>query len=147
MNTDKLPFVALDCTRTLPACSAVYFVRDGDGNILYIGRTVNLLKRWKNHVKKKQILAAHHAPVIAWLEVPREQLKLTEGRFIRELRPALNQQGGNTDYLPSLPLAVVNGMEIMTCRICGYKWQPRTSNPVKCPECQRRWPLKKDRKL
>ena len=40
-------------------------------------------------------------------------------------------------------------MELVTleCLKCGYKWFPRTANPKKCPECQRRdWNKPKKKK-
>lgn len=31
---------------------------------------------------------------------------------------------------------------IAECQYCNYKWGPKVPEPRKCPECQRRWPLK-----
>lgn len=54
-NLSELPFVYLLDKGNLPSCAAIYFVSDSNGQILYIGRTVNLLARWREHHRFNQL--------------------------------------------------------------------------------------------
>ena len=36
-------------------------------------------------------------------------------------------------------------MTEVTCKICGYTWEPRVASPAACPRCKRYdWDLNKD---
>ena len=63
-----LPWKRLDDRRHLPPCAAIYFVCDGQGKVLYIGRTTSLLHRWLSHNRIRQCRELEQCR-IAWLEV------------------------------------------------------------------------------
>ncbi len=50
-----LPSVNLLEKNRLPNCAAIYFVADSNGQVIYIGRTVNLVARWKDHHRFNQL--------------------------------------------------------------------------------------------
>ena len=50
-----LPSVHLLDKNRLPNCAAIYFVTDSNAQIIYIGRTVNLVARWKDHHRFNQL--------------------------------------------------------------------------------------------
>ena len=65
---DSLPSVALNEHALLPRESGIYFVLNAEGGVQYIGRTVNLHARWRDHHRIKQY--SKMAVVrIAWLTV------------------------------------------------------------------------------
>jgi excinuclease UvrABC nuclease subunit len=47
INLSELPSVYLLEKYNLPNCAAIYFVSDSQGQVLYIGRTGNLVERWR----------------------------------------------------------------------------------------------------
>lgn len=49
IDLSTLPSVYLLEKSCLPNCAAIYFVSNSKGQILYIGRTVNLVERWREH--------------------------------------------------------------------------------------------------
>lgn len=51
----ELPSVYLLEKDRLPNCAAIYFVSDSKNQVLYIGRTVNLIERWKEHHRFNQL--------------------------------------------------------------------------------------------
>lgn len=55
IKLSELQSISLLDKDNLPNCAAIYFVSDSKGQILYIGRTVNLVKRWKDHHRFKQL--------------------------------------------------------------------------------------------
>ncbi len=58
LNTIKLselPSVYLLNKDNLPNCAAIYFVSDSKGQVLYIGRTINLVERWREHHRFNQL--------------------------------------------------------------------------------------------
>jgi excinuclease UvrABC nuclease subunit len=55
INFPELPSVYLLDKDKLPNCAAIYFVFDSKGQILYIGRTINLVGRWREHHRFKQL--------------------------------------------------------------------------------------------
>lgn len=51
----ELPSVYLLEKDRLPNCAAIYFVCDSKNQVLYIGRTVNLIERWREHHRFNQL--------------------------------------------------------------------------------------------
>lgn len=91
----KLPSVGLLDKDILPNCAAIYFVTNSSGQILYIGRTVNLVERWKEHHRFNQLRKLNRKdPIrISWLTCPREMKTLIrlEEEYIAHYKPALNR--------------------------------------------------------
>jgi predicted GIY-YIG superfamily endonuclease len=78
----------------LPNCAAIYFVSDSKGQILYIGRTVNLVKRWKDHHRFKQLKRFNRKdPIsISWMGCINDKntLLYLENELIKLYKPPLN---------------------------------------------------------
>lgn len=87
-----LPFVLLADRKNLPHESGIYFVVDSSGSILYVGKGVNLAKRWnKNGHQKLQDLLQFEGVKIHWLSVlESESLQRLEASLIRRFNPPLN---------------------------------------------------------
>jgi predicted GIY-YIG superfamily endonuclease len=74
----------------LPNCPAIYFVMQGE-DILYIGKTINLVQRWVDHHKWNQLIALGTPVTIAWLECSdKNLLTQVETALIRQFAPKLN---------------------------------------------------------
>lgn len=89
-----LPAVSLLEKNKLPNCAAIYFVTDSNGQIIYIGRTVNLLARWKEHHRFNQLKRFNrkNALSISWLNCSNDITTLSklENEFINLYKPPLN---------------------------------------------------------
>lgn len=77
---------------SLPSISAVYRVWH-QGQVVYVGETTNLRKRWKNHHIYPKLFAAYGADwTLDWVEVRPSQLKRAEAFAYRHFKPVLNEQ-------------------------------------------------------
>lgn len=94
MNLDKLPSITLLDKERLPITSGIYFVCIESGELIYIGRTTNLSKRWKNHHRFPQLKRMNRKTpiVIKWLEVKGSMAELVnlEMELIKKHNPPLN---------------------------------------------------------
>lgn len=93
-NLSTLPKLLLADKRLLPTCSAVYFVIQGDA-VLYIGKAINLVQRWRNHQRWYQLKdrEINGTIYIAWLECDEaKSLEVIETAMINLLNPALNKR-------------------------------------------------------
>lgn len=73
--------------RHLPEVPAIYGLHDGQGQLLYVGQTINLRQRLATHHRSSQMPADG---VVRWLEVEPSLLDELERRLIAELAPPLN---------------------------------------------------------
>jgi excinuclease UvrABC nuclease subunit len=86
----NLPSVSLLERHNLPKCQSIYFVLE-DGQVLYIGRTVNLNQRWALHHILPQLKMRKGEVRIAWLECSvAELLPEIETGLIEHFQPLLN---------------------------------------------------------
>jgi len=94
INIVDLPSVSLLTKNSLPNCAAIYFVTDSNGQIIYIGRTVNLVARWKDHHRFNQLKRFNRKnPLsISWLNCSSDLSTLSnlENEFIDLYKPPLN---------------------------------------------------------
>lgn len=94
INLSKLPSVYLLEKDKLPHCAAIYFVSDSKGQLLYIGRTVNLVERWREHHRFHQLkrLNRKNRISISWLTCSNDinALSNLENEFIKLYKPPLN---------------------------------------------------------
>lgn len=98
INPQSLPSLPFERRGSLPEHSAVYFVLQDD-RILYIGRTVNLMKRWRSHPRKYQFKDTTSAIKIAWLKCSDPKLLPSiEIALIHFFKPEFNESlpGSNT---------------------------------------------------
>lgn len=95
LNLSQLPSVPLSEINSLPTCPAIYFALDPKNRVLYVGKTANLLARWKDHHRLEQLKKLNRKnPVnIAWLacENGEELLTKYETYFISIFHPSLNK--------------------------------------------------------
>jgi hypothetical protein len=89
IDISTLPFLPLSRLSELPTCSAIYFVLLEGGELLYVGRAVNLNTRWKTHHRYKQF-ESMESILISWIEVEPLNLDEVEAEFIASLQPKLN---------------------------------------------------------
>lgn len=65
LNLQSLPSVALSNRKQLPSTSGIYFAI-ANGEVQYIGRSINIRQRWADHHRAGQLESDTH---IAYLEV------------------------------------------------------------------------------
>lgn len=94
IKLSDLPSVYLLDRNNLPNCAAIYFVSDSKGHILYIGRTVNLVERWRQHHRFNQLKRFNRKDrvTISWMTCSNDinTLSNLEDEFIKLYKPPLN---------------------------------------------------------
>ncbi|MBW4560050.1 MAG: GIY-YIG nuclease family protein [Mojavia pulchra JT2-VF2] len=94
IKISDLPSVYLLDKDQLPNCAAIYFVSDSKGQILYIGRTVNLVGRWREHHRFKQLKRFNRKDriSISWINCSNNinALPTLENELINLYKPPLN---------------------------------------------------------
>lgn len=98
VDPSMLPSLSLDQRNALPDCPAIYFVLSPDDVVLYIGKTVKLMMRWKAHHRYRQC-AAIPGVRIAWLSLTDtpDLLNAIEQACIEYFEPTFNRQ-----HLPNI---------------------------------------------
>lgn len=81
--------VELDKKDMLPDGPGIYFVCDSDGNVLYVGKSVNIHNRWLSHHRYNQAKSIEQV-VIKWKQCDAVDLDLKEAYFIETLSPEWN---------------------------------------------------------
>ena len=86
-----LPFVPFNERKRLPRLTAIYFVLNADGTVLYVGQSINLALRWAAHHRTDKLIN-HQATRIAWLvmEDP-AMLNVVESACIAYFEPLCNR--------------------------------------------------------
>jgi hypothetical protein len=102
------PFVERE---RLPPISTVYFAFSSTGEILYIGRTIDLCRRWTVHHRLRQ-LEQLGCTRIAWHAANREVLEGIESAMIQESQPPLNRP-----WAPPLAQHKPVGIHRLACRL------------------------------
>ena len=88
------PSIPYEFRSKLPNTAGVYFLYAGS-DIYYVGQSIDIKKRWKDHhIDGKLALAAEvlvsSSLRIGWIEVSKPLLSFTEIYLIGLLRPILN---------------------------------------------------------
>lgn len=87
----ELPSLPLEARRSISNCPAIYFVLE-EQQIIYIGRSGNLNKRWRNHEKISLFKQEAKNISIAWLKCSNlELLPGIEVALILFFKPKFNQ--------------------------------------------------------
>ncbi len=120
IDISSLPRLPLDKRGQLPLCSAVYFALNEANEPLYIGKAVQLGRRWTSHHRLSQLQKMQNIS-IAWMEVPRNQLDELEGVYIKMFNPPLNRSPYPSDgpkrmsiYINPRDAIVINWLEKAT---------------------------------
>ncbi|BAY97454.1 hypothetical protein NIES37_13960 [Tolypothrix tenuis PCC 7101] len=94
IKLSELPSVYLLDKDKLPNCAAIYFVSDSKGQIIYIGRTINLAARWREHHRFKQLKRFNRKDRIniSWVNCSNQinALPTIENELINLYKPPLN---------------------------------------------------------
>jgi predicted GIY-YIG superfamily endonuclease len=86
----ELPNISLVDKRHLPSCQCVYLVCQDD-QVLYIGQSLNLVNRWKQHHHYATLKVMEDVK-IAWIEISdRSLLREIESALIEWFKPTLNK--------------------------------------------------------
>ena len=97
IDITQLPWVSLENHSQLPAISAVYLAIDGNDIVQYIGRSVNLRKRWTDHYIRADLSGCDSVRIV-YVEAEPELLDDLEAALIGYFEPILN--ASNFDVLP-----------------------------------------------
>ncbi|WP_375448769.1 GIY-YIG nuclease family protein [uncultured Nostoc sp.] len=94
IKLSELPSVDLLKIAQLPNCAAIYFVSDSKNQVIYIGRTLNLVERWRNHHRFKQLKRLNRKDriSISWMACSQDvnALSSLENKLIDLYKPPLN---------------------------------------------------------
>ncbi len=85
-DLSKLPSLPLSQRNSLPACPAIYFAVDSKNRVLYVGKAINLVARWKDHHRLEQLKRINRKnPIkIAWLTCAHDLKGLQGGLECRQ---------------------------------------------------------------
>lgn len=86
---ESLPWIPLSATAGFPAEPGIYFAVDCDGRVQYVGRSVNVKRRWGRHHKYKELILIGNVH-IRYLSVNKEDLVSLEAMYIEMFQPPLN---------------------------------------------------------
>jgi hypothetical protein len=90
INFLTLPSLSVKQRNSLPECSAIYFVMNGE-DILYIGATINLLQRWNSHHRWEQFSKIQGIKIV-WLQCNETDLIFEiEKALITYFQPSFNR--------------------------------------------------------
>ena len=115
INIAELPSIALDDRSQLPKVCGIYFVVRKKA-VLYIGQSLNINDRWKNHHILKSASKLDNVSIAYW-QVPAGHLDNAERILIDEYQPTFNRQLSerltDIDVIPSVrvPVWVFNDSE------------------------------------
>ncbi|MDJ0732881.1 MAG: GIY-YIG nuclease family protein [Nostocaceae cyanobacterium] len=93
IKISDLPSVYLLEKDSLPNCAGIYFVSNSKNEIIYIGRTINLVERWKNHHRFQQLKRFNKKDniSISWISFnDTNNLSNVESELIDLYKPPLN---------------------------------------------------------
>lgn len=119
VDLNALPRVSVSQRRKLPETAGVYFVLTNDLQLLYIGSTIKLRRRWATaHHKEHKF---EQAAFIAWLST--DDYVTLELSLIAQFNPPLNGFDKSNQF---------------HCHKCHADWTPRKEGelPIQCPRCK-----------
>lgn len=94
IKLSELPSIHLLDKDKLPNCACIYFISDSKGQIIYIGRTLNLVERWKDHHRFNQLKRFNRKDrvTISWMTCSNDvnTLSNVENELIKLYKPPLN---------------------------------------------------------
>lgn len=92
IEPSALPWLPLGMRWAFPDCAGIYFAMNRDGEVLYIGRSINICQRWRQHHRYSQLEKIGGVRV-AWLEIKNQSDTLLiglEAELIEYFDPPLN---------------------------------------------------------
>lgn len=116
IDVATLPSMPLTNHKRIPPISAIYFCLDENRQILYIGQTENLRKRWQAHHRYTQLKQLGNIS-LAWVPCKTEELEATEKHLIEVFQPSLNYSKVSVPSLAEL-LKKAKDMKRLTYFYC-----------------------------
>jgi DNA-binding XRE family transcriptional regulator len=102
IHLSTLPWVPLKATNGFPEDPAIYFAIDSQGVVQYIGRSVNVRTRWKNHHRYEELEQMEGVKIAyLFIDTP-ELLPSIESALIDWFDPPLNVVGRESRALRSV---------------------------------------------
>lgn len=132
----SLPYISIKEKSMFPDIPGIYFAIDSENNIQYIGRSINIRKRWLNHHRYRQ-LSSMEGVKIAYLHIDSvELLHEIEKALIAYFKPSLNCQ-----TIPRISKSDLKFKQKREFPSTGLRLKreqtPRQSNVAFRPELQR----------
>lgn len=129
MSDLDLPFVSFDRRALLPAISCIYFAVSDEDEILYVGQSINVRKRWsgRGHHNSHQMRPSYR---IYWMPVPFEDLNRIENAFIMQLDPPWNKDRGGARAAAGSPPNLDRTINLLRRQIDWYEAAKEDRRPV-----------------
>ncbi len=99
LNLSKLPWLPLEEKLSFPSSPSIYFCIDSENVIQYIGRSINLKKRWSKHHKFEDLNQTGNIRVLYLLVDDKSLLTEIENALISYFNPPLNFIRHNADKI------------------------------------------------
>ena len=107
-DLSKLPSVPFSNLNELPACVAIYYVSDHNGNVIYIGQTRNLKYRFGTY-NRLRIFYKEECSLISWDICKENELIKKEKAEIILFKPKLNIAHNINNYsIPEYRVTSIN---------------------------------------
>lgn len=99
INLSELPSLPLECKANLPLrCQGIYIALSAKGEVLYVGRSKDIQKRWRSHSRFKHLKQIQGSR-LAWLEVSDPYLlRILEPALIEYFKPEFNDPKYTSSY-------------------------------------------------
>jgi hypothetical protein len=95
------------CVRLKKPRSGVYFLRDHSGDVIYVGQSIDVEMRIRDHSRYRD----HWGWEEAWfIPVAREHLTPVESAFIRFYRPRINRTEGIANWSDDARILIAYGV-------------------------------------
>ena len=95
----SLPFVDIKDKTKLPEASGVYIVVDADLKPLYIGKSVNMRRRWYTHYLASRFCQMEGVKIL-YMCLNREVIEFAEFQLIAHYKPYWNKRKGKSGFMP-----------------------------------------------
>ncbi|MEX0870034.1 MAG: GIY-YIG nuclease family protein [Candidatus Spechtbacterales bacterium] len=81
----------IEKSKELPQKPGVYFLKNKDGSIFYVGKAINIKNRIYSHKQREEIFRPEKIHSVEWIETVNEiEALLKESYYIKRLQPKMN---------------------------------------------------------
>lgn len=87
--------ISIQDLETLPPVCGLYLVLNEKNEVIYIGKSINIKKRWmRGHHKLNEILKnyGYENIKVRWVEIPEKRLNHAEYLAVNFYKPSLNRR-------------------------------------------------------
>ncbi|MEX0878009.1 MAG: GIY-YIG nuclease family protein [Candidatus Spechtbacterales bacterium] len=83
--------VSIEKIKELPQKPGVYFLKNKNGDVFYIGKAINIKSRVQNHKNNSDLFKPEKIHTVEWVETVNEiEALLKESEYIKKLNPKMN---------------------------------------------------------